>query len=157
MIININEGQLMNSTPHQDQLRTWENVLHREGLRITDARQTVMEILVESTTALTAQEIYDRAREQGHAVGIASVYRTLEMLTELDLVQQIHQPQGCQAYGPALSGHKHFVICTDCGRLFSFAGHEALEDLFKEVEKKSGYRVQEHWLQLFGLCEACQV
>lgn len=140
----------------EQRIQAWKTALKDRGFRLTAARQTVIKILAESQKALTAQEIYDSARDQGHAVGIASVYRTLEILDELGLIQQIHQGEGCHAYGPALSGHKHFLICTECGRMVAFPGTEEMEALLQEVEDRSGYEVEGHWLQLFGLCQECQ-
>lgn len=134
----------------------WVETLQDKGYRLTEPRQVVMEIIVCSDTALTPQDIYDLAREAGHSLGIASVYRTLETLEDLDLIQQVHHPQGCQAYWPKLVGHKHLVICKRCGRMEDFPGADDLSDLFAKVEQSSGYWVQDHWLQLFGLCQECQ-
>ncbi len=146
----------MENKTAQKRIQAWKTALQDRGLRLTTTRQTVIKILAESQKALTAQEIYDLARVQGHAVGIASVYRTLEVLADLDLIQQIHQGEGCHAYGPALSGHKHFLICTECRRMVAFPGTEDVEALFEKVEDHSGYEVKGHWLQLFGLCQECQ-
>lgn len=147
---------IMKRESPEQRLQTWKATLKARGFRLTATRQTVMKILAESQKALTAQEIYDSARDQGHGVGIASVYRTLEILDELALIQQIHQGEGCHAYGPALSGHKHFLICTECGRMVAFSGMEEVEALLQEVEDRSGYEVKGHWLQLFGLCQDCR-
>jgi Fur family ferric uptake transcriptional regulator len=147
---------MMDEKAPQQRIQAWKIALKDRGFRLTATRQTVMRILAESQKALTAQEIYDLARDQGHAVGIASVYRTLEILDELGLIQQIHQGQGCHAFGPALSGHKHFLICTECSRMVAFPGTEEVEALLREVEDRSGYEIKGHWLQLFGLCQDCQ-
>lgn len=146
----------METNPQRQRIQNWEETLREEGFRLTEVRRVVIKVLTESETALSAQEIYDQARENGHSLGIASVYRTLEVLTDLGLIQQIHQPQGCQAYWPAVTGHKHYMICTKCGRIVTFVGQEDLKGLFQEVEENSGYQVQDHWLQLFGICQDCQ-
>ncbi len=140
----------------KERLQSWKRVLRQRDLRLTDARLTVMNIIAHSSTPLTARHIYDRARKEGHSLGIASVYRTLEVLSELDLIQHIHQPQNCEAYGPTPVGHKHFLICSECDRMVDFSGWDELDDFFQEVGKKRGYEVHDHWLQLFGLCQDCQ-
>ncbi len=137
-------------------IEIWQETLQGHGCRLTDARRAVMSILASSKTALTPQEIYDLARDNDLSLGIASVYRTLEILANLNLIQQIHQPGGCQAYWPTLVGHEHFMICKECGRMEIFEGTDDLNELFQKVEEKSGYQIQEHWLQLFGVCEQCQ-
>jgi len=146
----------MSQNPGQQRLRIWKQILREHDLRLTPARKAVMEILTGCDTPLTAQEIHDRARDHGHSLGIASVYRTLEVLTELNLIQHIHHPQGCEAFGPTPAGHKHFLICTKCDRMVAFPGREDVEDFFHQVGQERGYEVQDHWLQLFGLCPACR-
>jgi Fe2+ or Zn2+ uptake regulation protein len=83
------------------------------------------------------------------------VYRTLEKLEELKLIQRVHLPQKCQAYIAAFDGHQHLIICQECGLVEFFQG-DNLESLVSRVEMESGYEVKEHWLQLFGLCADCQ-
>jgi Fe2+ or Zn2+ uptake regulation protein len=86
-----------------------------------------------------------------------TVYRTLEKLEELELVQRVHQPSGCQAFIAAFSGHQHMLICQGCGRVEFFSGEQdMIETLMLQVGKACGYQVQSHWLQLFGICEHCQ-
>jgi Fe2+ or Zn2+ uptake regulation protein len=88
-------------------------------------------------------------------LGLVSVYRTLEKLEELRLVQRVHQPQGCQAFIAAGEGHQHFLLCQRCGRVTFFEGDD-LEKLIGKISNKTGYQIREHWLQLFGLCENCK-
>jgi len=146
----------MSQNTGQQRLRIWKRILREHDLRLTPARKAVIETLVGCERPLTAQEIHDRARDRGHSLGIASVYRTLEVLMELNLIQHIHHPQGCEAFGPTPAGHKHFLICTKCERMVAFPGWDELEDFFQQVGQERGYEVQDHWLQLFGLCQACR-
>jgi len=146
----------MSGTSRDEKLQAWKRILRDQDLRLTQARLAVMNIIAQSSSPLTARQIYDHARKAGQTLGIASVYRTLEVLSELDLIQQIHQPQGCQAYAPSLTGHQHFIICTACGRMVPFEGRDELNDFFREVGEKRGYQVKEHWLQVFGVCQSCQ-
>ena len=146
----------MPDSSRKEKLQTWMQVLRDRDLRLTQARLAVMNIMVRSSTPLTARKIYDRARKTDQSLGMASVYRTLEVLSELDLIQLIHQPQGCQAYAPSLTGHQHFIICTACGRMAPFEGRDEVSDFFREVGEKRGYQVQDHWLQVFGMCRLCQ-
>jgi Fe2+ or Zn2+ uptake regulation protein len=115
----------------------------------------VISALSDTQRALTPTEVYDLAREHYPPLGLVSVYRTLETLGELGLIQRVHQPEGCAAYLSAFSGHQHLLICQDCGRTVFFDGDD-LKALMSRVEHESGYRVNEHWLQLFGLCVQCQ-
>jgi Fur family transcriptional regulator, ferric uptake regulator len=134
---------------------TWLVQLQENGYRLTEARRAVVEIIQKSKRALTPVEVFDMARKKYRALGLVSVYRTLEKLEELHLVQRVHQPQGCQAFIAESSGHEHLLLCQNCGRVTFFEGDD-LDTLIKTISKKTGYLIHEHWLQLFGLCQACR-
>jgi len=110
-----------------------------------------------SPYVLNPLEVFAQARQRYPRLGLVTVYRTIEKLEEVGLLQRVHQPSGCQGFVAAFRGHQHLLICSACGRVEPFAGElEKMDGLVVEVEKSSGYRVQEHWLQLFGFCAACQ-
>ena len=136
-------------------LSSWQDSLHRHGFRVTRPRQQVMEIITSSTTALTPQEIYQKSLEEEKFPGIASIYRTLEMLEKLGLIQQIHQPGGCHGIWPTFEGHNHYLICRDCGQMKVIEGNEDITGYISRIEDQTGYRVDDHWLQFFGTCRGC--
>lgn len=134
---------------------TWLEQLHDNGYRITAARRAVVDAVYGSSHALTPIEVYDSARKRYRALGLVTVYRTLEKLEELHLIQRVHQPQGCQAFIAAGIGHQHLLLCKNCGEVAFFEGDD-LDALTASISRKSGYQIQEHWLQLFGLCSKCK-
>jgi Fur family transcriptional regulator, ferric uptake regulator len=134
---------------------TWLTQLQENGYRLTGARRAVVDAIQKSRHALTPLEVFDMARKKYRALGLVSVYRTLEKLEELHIIQRVHQPQGCQAFIAGSSGHEHLLLCQNCGRVTFFEGDD-LDTLIKSISKKSGYQIRDHWLQLFGLCQACQ-
>ena len=133
----------------------WLAQLQENGYRLTDARRAVVEIVASSKRALTPVEVYDAARAKYPELGLVSVYRTLEKLEELKLIQRVHQPKGCQAFVSAGIGHQHLLLCNKCGRTTLFEGDD-LETFIQSVARKTGYQVSEHWFQLFGLCPNCK-
>ncbi|MBI5842926.1 MAG: transcriptional repressor [Chloroflexi bacterium] len=133
----------------------WMNQLNEQGYRLTGARRAVVETMAESTHALTPIEVYDKARESYPALGLVTVYRTLEALEEQGLIQRVHRPEGCQAFITAPAGHQHLLLCKQCGQAISFEGDD-LESLINSIARRTGYQVTEHWLQLFGLCPSCK-
>ena len=135
---------------------SWLEQLRDNGYRITAARRAVVNTVFGSTHALAPQEVYDAARKKYRALGLVSVYRTLEKLEELHLIQRVHQPAGCQAFISAGVGHQHLLLCQQCGRVTFFEGDD-LETLIKSISRKTGYKINEHWLQLFGLCVNCRL
>lgn len=133
----------------------WLTHLQENGYRLTEARRAVIETIQGTARALTPVEVFDIARQKYAALGLVSVYRTLEKLEELHLIQRVHQPQGCQAFIAESDGHQHLLLCQNCGKLTFFEG-DNLDVLINTISEKTGYQIRDHWLQLFGLCQACQ-
>jgi Fur family ferric uptake transcriptional regulator len=133
----------------------WLAQLHENGYRLTNARRAVVETVEKSARALTPIDVYNAARRKYRALGLVTVYRTLEKLEELHLIQRVHQPHGCQAFISAGQGHQHLLLCQNCGQVEFFDGDD-LDTLTKSIAKKSGYQIKEHWLQLFGVCANCR-
>lgn len=134
---------------------TWLAQLQKNGYRLTEARRAVVDVIQNSKHALTPVQVFDTARKTYAALGLVTVYRTLEKLEELALIQRVHQPEGCQAFIAMGDGHKHLLLCQNCGQVTFFEG-DNLDELIAAISKKTGYKIQEHWLQLFGLCQACK-
>lgn len=139
---------------------TWvehaEQVLEAAGYKPGRARAAVIEALGAQACCLSAQEIHDLVRKRRAGVGIASVYRALETLTELGLVHRLELAPGRAHYEPAAAGgdHHHHLVCGDCGRVEAFSD-EGLERAIAEASGGSGFRVEGHDIVLRGSCEAC--
>ncbi len=133
----------------------WLVSLSESGYRVTAPRRVIVELVANSPCALGPLEIYDQGRKTYRGLGLVTVYRTLEKLEELGLVQRVHHPQGCHMYLRAAHGHEHLVLCTSCGRAEYFSGDD-IGALIHSVAEKTGFEVREHWLQLFGLCADCK-
>ncbi len=133
----------------------WLEQLRDNGYRLTKARRAVVETVEKTARALTPVEVFDTARKKYRALGLVTVYRTLEKLEELRLIQRVHQPQGCQAFIAAGVGHQHLLLCRNCGQAAFFDGDD-LETLTNAIARKTGYQILDHWLQLFGLCANCR-
>jgi Fur family transcriptional regulator, ferric uptake regulator len=133
----------------------WLERLQENGYRLTDPRRAVVEAIASSQHVLSPLDVYELARLRYPKLGLVTVYRTVEKLEELKLIQRVHQPSGCQAFISAAPGHQHLLLCQECGRVEYFSG-DMLDSLMAIVEGESGYQVQDHWLQLFGLCEDCR-
>ena len=131
--------------------------LARHGFRRGGARNAVVELLDAQDCALTAQEIDDRLRGDGRAVGRASVYRILEMLTELRLVARIDVGQGVARYEPLQpSGdHHHHLVCDRCGQVAPFED-ASLEQAIARVSRRLSFSVADHDVVLHGACRDCR-
>ena len=131
--------------------------LQRKGLRNGGARRAVIDLLAGQDCCLTAQEIFDRLRVSDRRVGIASVYRVLELLTSEGCVQRIDLGSGISRYEPVRSGggHHHHLVCDSCGKVEAFEDPR-LETAIHRVEETSGYAVAGHDVVLHGACGDCR-
>lgn len=131
--------------------------LKRDGFRNGGARHAVIELLGRQSCCLSAQEIFDRLRAGGSSVGLASVYRILELLAERRLVQRIDVGDGVTRFEPAQAGgeHHHHLVCSDCGRVEAFSD-DRLERALRAVEEQTGYTGAGHDVLLRGECGDCR-
>ena len=129
--------------------------LTRTGHRAGGAREEVLALLAQQHCCLSAQEIHDRLRGGERAVGLASVYRALDLLTQLKLVHRV-DVDGTACYEPAdPSGDPHHhAICERCGKRDAFEDPE-LERLIDDVAARLGYDVGAHDIVLRGSCPDC--
>ena len=130
--------------------------LNQAGLRHTHPRQVVMSILEEATIPLSPQSIYQRSLEKNEDIGLVSVYRTLELLDEFSLIRRVHGREDCHGYVLASPGHHHHLVCRECEKAVEFTGGDYLSGLLNRIQQETGFEVEGHLLQLFGLCPECQ-
>jgi Fur family ferric uptake transcriptional regulator len=140
---------------------TWEEQTHaalREaGYRVGAARRAVVSVLAGRDCCLTVPEIVDAVGAQGRNVGIASVYRVVDLLTEKQLVQKIDLGDGRARYERVelADEHHHHLVCSECGRVEPFAD-ESLEAALRRVEEDAGFAVASHDVLLRGACDDCR-
>jgi Fur family ferric uptake transcriptional regulator len=130
--------------------------LRRAGYRSGGARTAVVELLGQEHCCLTAQEIFDRLRSDGRAVGIASVYRVLDLLVGMRLVLRVDVGGGVARYEAAHPGgeHHHHLVCDACGTVVAFED-APLEDALERLAGRLGYSVDGHDVVLRGACPDC--
>ena len=136
-------------------LHTWESALHDVGYRLTAARRAVLYALEGAARPLSAAELRDLARTYHEGLGLVTVYRTLEILEQLGLVRRIHEHGACRGFAASSPGHRHAITCEKCSQAVEFDGDDVCL-ITSEVERKTGYQISDHWLQLTGLCPRCR-
>ena len=130
--------------------------LSAAGYRLTRPRRAVLRVVTGATHALTPAQVHEQARAHYPQVGLVTVYRTLELLARLGLVRRLHTEGDCHGYVPVTLGETgHHLVCTSCHQAVEFPC-TGMEETLAEVERLTGFSIQEHWLELFGLCPACQ-
>jgi Fur family ferric uptake transcriptional regulator len=122
--------------------------------RKTRQRAAVEEILSDRHDFRTAQQIHDDLRHQGARIGLATVYRTLQLMTEVDELDAIRTNDGETAYRRCSTGHHHHLVCRICGRTVEVSG-PAVERWANAVAAQHGFREISHDLEIFGTCNTC--
>lgn len=139
----------------------FKEMLREKGLKVTNQRMLVLEIMAAHPGEhLTAEEIFDLARQTYPEIGLATVYRTVQVLVDLSVIDKVSFDDGFARY--ELGGfesesrhHHHHAICSQCGKVFSFQG-DLLDTLEQALLDKSGFLVTDHEVKLYGLCRECR-
>jgi len=129
--------------------------LRQAGYRLTQPRLAVLQVLQENNGYLSPTEICERGRALCPSLGLVTVYRALEMLDQLGLVRRVHGQGNCHGYARADSASGHHLVCHRCGQVTEFPC-EGMEGIIEAVRQRSGFTIEEHLLELVGLCPACQ-
>ena len=131
-------------------------ILREKGYKLTPQRHAVLKVIATAHDHLTPEEIYKKARNECLDVGLVTVYRTLDLLEKLKLVCRLHTGNGCRSYLMRRpSEHHHHLICSSCGRVVDFSDCD-LTDLEEKLASSTSFSINEHLLEFYGLCPACQ-
>ena len=126
------------------------------GYRRGGARRAILDLLDEQPCALSAVEIQEALSMRNRDVSRSSVYRVMEELEEIGLLQRVEIGQGMVRYEPVRSGpgHHHHLVCDRCGRLQPFTD-AGLERAIRRLSERVPLRVSEHEIVIRGACETC--
>ncbi|OCL86076.1 Ferric uptake regulation protein [Aliarcobacter thereius] len=134
-----------------------KKIVKQKGLKYTEQREIVLSILLSADDHLTAEEIYNKIKTEypNTNVGIATVYRALSFLEEVELIASINFGTDGKKYESNAKSHHDHLICTDCGLIVEFVDDE-IEKRQEKIAKANKFKITDHSMQLYGLCEACQ-
>lgn len=145
------------SHEHSDSWSTHaRQVLAEDGRHAGQARRALLDLLDSQTCALSAIEIEDSLRASKRSVARASIYRILDELERLRLVQKVQVGQDIARYEPVRSGegHHHHLVCDNCGTITPFTD-AGLEDAIRKVSRRLPMDIAEHEIVLRGACQTC--
>ncbi|MCT1683377.1 transcriptional repressor [Corynebacterium appendicis] len=135
---------------------TTRNDTPKIGARNTRQRAAVVDILQDIDRFASAQSIHRELTDRGQKVGLTTVYRTLQTLTEVGAVDALNSETGETLYRHCLTDrHHHHLVCTNCGRSEEIDGGP-VEEWAKETAKKYGFQLSGHDAEIFGICRTCQ-
>jgi Fur family ferric uptake transcriptional regulator len=131
--------------------------LRDNGLPVTQQREAIADVVFNSSSHLSVEEIEDQLRERNERIGKATIYRTLEMLVRSGLVEEHDFGEGFKRY-EHLFGQKpvrEHLVCTECGKVDEIHSSELVR-LQEEEAKRHGFLPGRYRLQIYGLCASCQ-
>jgi Fur family ferric uptake transcriptional regulator len=131
--------------------------LEGAGYRLTEPRRGLAQLIADREGHFVAADLVDAVERRDLGVGRATVFRTLDVLSDVGVIERIDLPTGEHAYIACepVRDHHHHVVCSACGRSREIED-AGLRAVVREVARRTGYRVDEHRLELFGCCPDCQ-
>lgn len=129
--------------------------LSEAGYRITGPRQAIVDAVFNRRGHFRAEDILEEARQVAPKTGRATVYRTLLLLTEMDLLEQVHLGEGSHSFVIGDSGHHHHLICSQCGSVTEVHGCD-LPEAITAFASQQRFQIDSHQLEVYGRCGRCQ-
>ena len=132
-----------------------KNRLRRNGLKNTKHRAEVLKILERSTQPVTADQVYRKLELAGNTISLSTVYRNLELLVEKNIVLKMNAVEGGKSlFELNKMVHRHYLICLGCHKMLP-VDDCPLDDYEKSLQKKTGFSVTGHKLEIYGYCRDC--
>ncbi|SFE64267.1 Fur family transcriptional regulator, ferric uptake regulator [Peptostreptococcus sp. D1] len=134
--------------------------LKATGFKITPQRRAIIEVLIENENShLSTEEIYDKVRVDCPEIGLATVYRTMQLLDEINGISKLNLDDGCTRYEINFEGeenhHHHHLICKNCGTIIEVK-EDLLDAIEEKVENTYKFEIKDHDLKFYGLCSKCK-
>jgi Fur family ferric uptake transcriptional regulator len=131
------------------------DALEGAGYRLTSPRRALAGLIASRGGHFTAEDLLGESRRRRLGVTRATVFRSLDVLADLGLVERLDLPSGEHAFVACEPAHHHHIVCSSCGRAAE-AEDNGLDAVAAAIERQTGYRVDTHRLELFGRCPACR-
>lgn len=135
-----------------------ETILDRldaAGYRLTAPRRAVAALVGRQVGHFTAEELLAASRRERLGLARATLFRSLDVLVELGAIERLDLPTGEHAFVACRPSHHHHVVCSSCGRTSELVD-TGLVTMLADAGRRSGYRIDSHRLEVFGVCPACQ-
>lgn len=140
----------------QAKKKAFREFITQKGLKSTRQRDVILDCFLASARHISIEELYLKLRAKNPNIGYATVYRTLKLFAESGIAREIQFGDGQTRYEHATEGEHHdHLVCTRCGKIIEFE-NETIEQLQQEVAKSHGFLIENHKLELYGVCSLCQ-
>ena len=137
---------------------SFKEKLKAKGCKLTLQRRSVLDVLIEHATEhLSTEEIYGEVKKKYPEIGLATVYRTVQLFEEMGIVDRLNFDDGCSRFELASEDsvhHHHHLICEVCNRVFEVE-NDLLSEIEAEIERVYQFKIHDHNLMFYGQCKEC--
>ncbi len=134
----------------------FDKAIKNSGLKSTKSRCAIFDILQQNETPISSEEVYIELKKQGISLNLSTVYRTLDALTDKNLVTRLNITGENKAlYELNRIGHRHYLVCLGCKKTMPISGCP-LEDYEKELAEETDFLIEGHKLDIYGYCPDCR-
>ena len=138
------------------EIEVLESYIAEHKLKITKQRRVVLNVFLECKDHVSVEELYSIVSEQEPKIGLATIYRTLALLTKSGLALEMDFGDGQKRYESSfMTAHHDHMVCTECGKIIEF-NHPLIEKYQEEIAIENGFKITSHKLDLFGHCSNCK-
>ncbi len=123
------------------------------GIKSTKGRKLILNIVENAKEPITAEDIYKQIIDE--KINLSTVYRTLSSLHELHIINKEIDKDGRALYMIVKNDHKHVLICTKCGKKI-YLKECPYTEINKQIEETTGFKIEDHNIELYGLCSTCK-
>ena len=125
--------------------------LRLQGHRVTDSRRQVLAVLMAAPAHFTVEDVMRQTPD----VGRATVFRTMKLLQDLNVVCRVLMEDGSLHYRLSSRGHHHHLVCRSCGRVEDFSTCDVAA-VIEQLVETTAYQIEGHWLEVYGRCQSCR-
>ncbi|GAQ26105.1 Fur family transcriptional regulator [Tepidanaerobacter syntrophicus] len=150
-------GILLTEEERKYRISVIEDRLKEKDLKLTPQRRVVLDVLLDNQSKhLSAEEVFEFVRKKFPDIGLATVYRTLQLFDDFGVIKKLDFNDGCYRYelSEDQRHQHHHLICIKCGKIYEF-DDDLLEDLEKRIYKNNSFKVIDHAVKFFGYCKDC--
>ncbi|NQT26460.1 transcriptional repressor [candidate division KSB1 bacterium] len=143
----------------------WQDRLNDAGFRLTNPRELVLGILRETDKHLSAEDLYVKALQKNPSIGLTTVYRTLDLFTQIGIAQKFDFGDGKARYelanNPLKKAHHHHMVCLKCKSIIDYSDFmkeelELMKKTEKALSKKHKFKIMYHIIHFYGICNSCR-
>jgi len=136
-----------------------KEVLKDKGYKLTPQRRAILNSIIENNgNHLTVEELYEKVKKDCPEIGLATVYRTVQLLEEVGFICKLDFDEGCSRYELVNENeehHHHHLICNICGKVMEVEG-DLLGELEKNIEDNYEFKILNHNVKFYGICKDCK-